>query len=319
MDRSTEGGEATGYFHPSGDLAVAHLWLLGEMGKGYSSFYYVNDTLFLIASLSFQYNRPYYWTESVRLENGDVEVFDPSKTTVSERRTYFMDGRPFYREERVEAKDGRITFASDSVEIALAGELHRSLRAEYAKRTPWPTEAMGHERPETDNHSCAMIRPDSALAGVVLLNAQSTVAVVGELPQEAFIEWGEGIPHVNLRSVDGSQFLSLFFHYGGVRNEFSELRVTRSAPDTVWTMLAIPDFRSGSGITLGMTEHEVVAVLGECFRSGEAANGHRLLRYHITDYKESTFLQRYRYPSYYATLEFADDQLIEYRFGFGYP
>ncbi len=317
MDQSTEGGEATGYFR-DGELLIARLWLLGETGKVFTSFYYAGGQPEVIHWTDFRYNRPFYWNEQDRQDAGDTEVFDPARTKVIEHRFYFQKGKKIFHEEIGDrAADGSDVIADTSL-LSLALDLRRMLRDAHARKEPFPAEAMDWRQPDlTQRKNCAF-KADTMAAGIVLGDEMSAIAAVGRTPFEALIE-ETGMPHVNFTNAHGSQVLTLFLHHGSGENQFSEIRITRQVQDSIRAVLPVPEFRSGRGILLGMREEDAKAILGGYCAVGTASNGHRLLRYAIVDFAASHFLQAYNYPSYYATLEFAADRLIEYRFGFEYP
>ncbi len=81
----------------------------------------------------------------------------------------------------------------------------------------------------------------------------------------------------------------------------------------------LDECKSSAGITLGMTEEQALAILGNGGVNGALLNGNRLLRYRVEEQDSSGVLERFGYPSYYMSLEFGVDGLVEYRFGFEYP
>ena len=219
--------------------------------------------------------------------------------------------------------------AHDTIDIALASDrelitrandirdrLKRSIQRDMSDARLVRSVDIAHV---LDTVACEPFGCDTMLGHIALLDAGTANAVVGPVPSDELQEDHRDMPQVSFASADGMQFLTLFFHYGGVIDEFSELRVSRRRPLTVRSALPSTDLVSGRGLALDMSEKEVRKVLGENARHGVDMQGHRYLRYRLDDISTSDLLRRYNYPSYYAHLEFEDDKLVEYRFGFDYP
>lgn len=93
-DESTEGGQATAYYY-NFDLKIIEVVWLGETGKKIIDYYFDNGQLFFAFDQDFDYNRPIYWDKKTAEENGDNEIFDSNKTTVSADRYYFKNEKLF--------------------------------------------------------------------------------------------------------------------------------------------------------------------------------------------------------------------------------
>jgi hypothetical protein len=165
---------------------------------------------------------------------------------------------------------------------------------------------------------CEMLSPDTMLANVSLEDPSSASAALGKISSNDLIE-NEEFPHVNFVNEEGTQALSFIFYPGDVLNNYAALCLSRTMPSTVRDTLPDIEFRSGKGITLGMSKVEVIVKLGDCYSSYRNDHGHDLLSYSIKNFAQSDFLRRYDMPSYFACLEFDQDKLIDYRFGFDYP
>lgn len=314
-DLSTEGGEAIGYFTDEDhSMIAAHLWLFGETGRSFTSFHYRNDSLALCVETTYRYDRPLSSTDPVR----NTVTNDPTRTTTAERWSYFSKNARYFTES---AGAFRPTGSgSDRELLALANDirnrLERSKRSGTNRSRMFRSSDIAHI---LDTLPCAPNAPDTVLGGVALLNGRTLLDAVGPIRSEELSEDNRDMPQVSFASAAGSEFLTLFFHYGGVINEFSELRVSNERPLTVKATVPTDEFVAGSGIKLGMSEMEAGRILGELGRSGIDTEGHRYLRYLLNDLSASDLFRGYHYPSYYAVLEFASDRLVEYRFGFDYP
>lgn len=67
-----------------------------------------------------------------------------------------------------------------------------------------------------------------------------------------------------------------------------------------------------------MSKDSVISIVGSCYITDDF-DGNLVLKYVNEDYDHSKFLQRWRYPKYYAWYKFKEDKLIRFRFGFEYP
>lgn len=77
-------------------------------------------------------------------------------------------------------------------------------------------------------------------------------------------------------------------------------------------------FESGKKIRLGMDEKKVMDILGDHFVRAIKSNS-IILKYHLNNYSESKFLQRFNLPEYYGEYEFQNSRRIRFAFGFPYP
>ena len=164
---------------------------------------------------------------------------------------------------------------------------------------------------------CQLSNPDTSVFNIILNNSNSTIKQIGN--QRALErEYGE-LPFEKYCTQDKKQTLTLFIHPGGSINEFSEFEVTYYSPTDSAQTLATNSFVTNSGIKLGLSKEKVIIILGNCFKTVRTDKTKEIIKYHVDDLTQSNFLQRYRYPSYYAEYEFQNDKLARLRFGFEYP
>lgn len=163
---------------------------------------------------------------------------------------------------------------------------------------------------------CQMENPDTVVYEIVLDDVQSSVEKLGQ--QWKLMENYTDMPHQNFVSNDGKQFLTTFFHYGGVKFEYSEFQVSYLCKESIIDTLNTNTFVSGNGIELGMNRESVGEILGNCYEV-DTVNRNEILKYTVDDYSNSGLLKRYNMPVYYAHYEFKEDKLIRFRFGFEYP
>ncbi|HRZ43160.1 MAG TPA: hypothetical protein P5228_10710 [Bacteroidales bacterium] len=166
-------------------------------------------------------------------------------------------------------------------------------------------------------YPCQLSNPDTSVYDIILNDRQSSIRQVGD--KFSPIEDDIDLPHEDFCTQDREQTLTLFFHYGGVRNEFSEFQVKKYSNSDSAIKLSATIFQTNNGITLGLSKSEVISILGDCFKKVSNSKTKEIIKYRIDDFEHSTFLQRFNYPSYYAEYEFRNDKLVRYRFGFEYP
>ncbi len=317
---STEGAEAIAYFRSDGDLISAYSWSYGESGKWFQSFYFEQGQVVFSTLIDSRYNRPIYWDEDTRRESNDTEVFDQAKTRTASWDYFFEEGMPLCSGPTTGGQNTGDMIAVADTSIRSQAISLRSMLLNARNESAKDCEGLNWRKEILDSpQRCEMAFPDTALANVVLEDAQSSTAALGSIPSDSFSEGNEGFPHVDFASSDGSHWISFFFYYGDALDNYAAMRLSRTRPTNVRDTLPNALFRSGMGIILGMTEADVIAKLGSCYSIYRGGDGHALLRYSIKDFAHSDFLGRYNMPSYFAVLEFDQDELIEYSFGFDYP
>lgn len=180
-----------------------------------------------------------------------------------------------------------------------------------------PLLSIGQSRPAVE--AAGAFIPDSIMAGVLLRDTTSAIAVLGRVPSEELLEDHRDMPRASFFNQDSTEILTVYIHYGGYRNEYCELRISIPEASPVRAALPIVRFTSGRGVRLGLSVAEVVQIFGNTPARDIGNNGNVRLSYTIKDSATSTFLQRFNYPSYYASFMFEHDRLTDYRFGFEYP
>ena len=164
---------------------------------------------------------------------------------------------------------------------------------------------------------CLLTNPDTSVYNIILHDKESSMRQVGE--NFAAIDGNMDMPYENFCSQDKKQTLSLFFHYGGVRNSFSEFQVRQYSPSDSAVTLKTNSFVTNSGIKLGISKDKVVSILGSCFKTINNEKTKETIKYRINDFEHSIFLKRFNMPIYYAVYEFRSDKLVRFRFGFENP
>lgn len=166
-------------------------------------------------------------------------------------------------------------------------------------------------------YPCQLSKPDTSIFDIILNEPNSSIKKIGK--QNHLKETDNDFPCVRFSNQDKTESLTLFLFYGSGENEFSEFEVKKWYPLDSATETTSDQFISGYGIRLGMTKKDVISILGNCFKASTSVTGTEILEYHLDNFNESDFLQRFNMPSYHAKYEFSKGKLIHFRFGFEYP
>jgi hypothetical protein len=151
---------------------------------------------------------------------------------------------------------------------------------------------------------------DISVSGIVLTEPQTTVAVLGD-----DVQWKEVVlPHATFLNADRSEQLTVTVHNGDYENSISEFRVEAKRDPSAKSLGTIKHFMTGKGIYRGITEPELIAILGQ-----PRGRDRSTLHYEIANFKDSAFLKHYNMPVYYGKYTFKGGKLDEYSFGFEYP
>jgi len=161
--------------------------------------------------------------------------------------------------------------------------------------------------------------PDTTIGKISLINSTNIDEYLGSNSMDRLTKLGEseGLPHIEILSCDKKQRLTVFFHPGGVINEFSEFKVTyNNGNDRNLKIVTDKEFETENKIKLGITIGDLKSIKGE---PDIISDNSTVLQYKIIDFENSDFLKKYNYPSYYADYKFENGYLVEFRFGFEYP
>ncbi len=126
-------------------------------------------------------------------------------------------------------------------------------------------------------------------------------------------------PRYCVSNRDQTQFLTLIFHPGSIKNEFSECIISYQPPEEqIHTLDFIEEFETLKNIQLGTKKDKLKNELG--YPHNETSiNDTTIVQYKIDNLKDSDFLKFYYTPIYYGNYTFAKDRLIQIQFGFEYP
>ncbi|HOF17176.1 MAG TPA: hypothetical protein PLF32_09350 [Bacteroidales bacterium] len=93
---TTEGGEAK-FYYQKGILEKIVTHHYGETFQLLTEYYLLNGELSFVFAKHYQYNRHVYYDSTAMVENNDTEVFDVEKSKITEKRSYFENGKLFHQ------------------------------------------------------------------------------------------------------------------------------------------------------------------------------------------------------------------------------
>ncbi len=162
--------------------------------------------------------------------------------------------------------------------------------------------------------------PDSSINGVLFLhNPSSTLKVLGDVMSNINVD--TDFPDAYFESsVEGEEYLRIIFFPGNESNSLSQFEVGSLSLTGSKDLQPskYPSFKTESGIRIGMSKDELIAIKGNEFKE-EKLSDYLKLTYSINE-SSSDFLKKYNMLAYFAEYWFTtDDKLIKYKFGFEYP
>src|SRR5436189_302746 len=123
---------------------------------------------------------------------------------------------------------------------------------------------------------CEFSTPDTAVAGIILRDVESSVRVIGKNYK---LDDNE---QLHYQSDDGREKITIQFLPGDYFNQFSEFEVTLLSKPSKLKKLSVDHFETSSGIRLGLTKTDIIQKLGTCFKS-RMKKDVETIRYEIND------------------------------------
>ena len=157
------------------------------------------------------------------------------------------------------------------------------------------------------------IVPDISVNDIKL--SDTTVVVLGysDLKYNV-IEGKEELPYVIFTNENKTEILKLYLFYGTKRNEFYQAEISPYDKKTIPNPTKYKNFSTESGVKIGISKKDLIKIKGNNF-----VETSHILRYQISDYEKSHFLEKYNMPIYFAEYTFDQDKLFKIYFGFEYP
>jgi hypothetical protein len=162
-----------------------------------------------------------------------------------------------------------------------------------------------------------VFKADTTINGaLILMHPKSIVKTIGD--QMKWVIEGSGAPRVLLTNTGRTEYLILYHGYGGWHNEFDEFEVgLMKGMKGKFRTFKVDSFVTESGVRLGMTVEELVAVKGKKFVKARE-EGKEVLRYTLDNFPKG-ILGRYNMPEYEASYFFDGGRLVKFVFGFPNP
>lgn len=128
------------------------------------------------------------------------------------------------------------------------------------------------------------------------------------------IEDKQGLPYVSFLNKKETEKLTVYFFYGSGYDEFYQFKIEPYTGNKLNNRLEYNSFITESGIKLGITKTELLKIKRNNYTEND-----NTVKYVLSDYNSSCFLQKYNLPVYFSEYTFKDDKLIKIYFGFEYP
>lgn len=159
---------------------------------------------------------------------------------------------------------------------------------------------------------------DISLSGVILRNPASSVKVLGK---DIKVTEDESGPNYSVYNRNKTEVARFVMHEGDNLNTFSEIKVkyadSKKKKDLP-SLNSVTNFVTGKKIKLGMSKEELFKILGSKHKTNKEEKT-TIVKYMISDFQNSDFLQENNMPLYYGEYKFKKDKLIEFSFGFESP
>ena len=157
------------------------------------------------------------------------------------------------------------------------------------------------------------IVPDISINDIKLSDTTAVVLGYSDLKYNV-IEGKEALPYAIFTNENKTEILKLYLFYGAKRNEFYQAEISPYDKKTIPNPTKYENFSTESGIKLGISKKDLIKIKGNNF-----VETNHILRYEISDYENSHFLEKYNLPIYFAEYTFDQDKLCKIYFGFEYP
>lgn len=161
--------------------------------------------------------------------------------------------------------------------------------------------------------------PDTTInTRIILENSRSIEMTFGSIMEQ--LDTSKSLPDVVFFNRTPTEYLRLVFFPGSSKHKFSYFEVGSLSKLTIneGYTTQFRTFQTESGVRLGMSKVELLDIKGTNFTK-EMQGDTLSLTYTLNDPANSTFLQRYKMPSYQAKYYFHKDIIISFEFGFDYP
>ena len=150
------------------------------------------------------------------------------------------------------------------------------------------------------------IVPDISVNDIKLSDTTTVVLGYSDLKYNV-IEDKEELPYVIFTNENKTEILKLYLFYGTKKNEFYQAEISPYDKKIVPNPTKYANFSTESGIKLGISKKDLIKIKGNNF-----VETNHVLRYEISDYEKSHFLEKYNMPIYFAEYTFDQDKLSKF-------
>ena len=157
------------------------------------------------------------------------------------------------------------------------------------------------------------IVPDISVNDIKLSDTTTVVLGYSDLKYNV-IEDKEELPYVIFTNENKTEILKLYLFYGTKKNEFYQAEISPYDKKIVPNPTKYANFSTEGGIKLGISKKDLIKIKGNNF-----VETNHVIRYEISEYEKSHFLEKYNLPIYFAEYTFDQDKLSKIYFGFEYP
>ncbi|MGS2764688.1 hypothetical protein [Sinomicrobium sp. M5D2P9] len=167
------------------------------------------------------------------------------------------------------------------------------------------------------------IVPDTTINQKLFLENENSLSDFYHSPRSlALIERIRESPVIIFGNKNNSEYLLAYQYEGNTENAFSCFEIGYFNDQITLREKTNPtessDFKTESGIGLGISMEDVIQIKGENYKV-EESEGYRIMTYRMDDYGNSSFLKRYNMPGYFIRIALKDDIVRRITFGFDYP
>jgi hypothetical protein len=170
----------------------------------------------------------------------------------------------------------------------------------------------------------AMVRPDTTINRRLFLEDYTSEELFyPKLQTDDVVEKLRGSPVVVFSNLANDQYMLAYQYEGNTKNAFSsfEIGYMKDLEPLVQkkaNRLSEKDFKTESGLSLGLSLEDVVKTKGDNFKISDTGD-RTTLSYRIEDVPSSPFLKRYSMPGYFIEVVFKQNKVVKILFGFDYP
>ncbi|WP_143147352.1 hypothetical protein [Chishuiella changwenlii] len=164
-----------------------------------------------------------------------------------------------------------------------------------------------------NNYNKTNFIPDIRVNDIELSNSRTFFNGYKNL-EKLVIENNNDLPFVSFVNNLNTEKFTVYFFYGSTYDEFYQFKIEYLNNEKFYNYLQYDNFITESGIKLGLSKKDLIKIKGNNYKENN-----NVIKYIISDYESSPFLQKYNLPAYFSEYTFINGKLIKIYFGFEYP